>query len=205
MKPTKNRVLCKDCGRKKMLFDTEKKAQNFIRFNNEEIQAESGYSPERSYYCLFCGGWHITSIKRKIGLSKNEQMFEQYKQEKEKMSVAKTLNQEETSIRNSSKVEKEEERNEKIKDLENQIKEMIPSQKEYFFLEHISNLNKEIEQLCYSHTITDKEKLKELRQNLEILYISRKRNGFQKKSSKIEETKEKELEEWRLWAKKIGY
>jgi hypothetical protein len=205
MKPTKNRVLCKDCGRKKMLFDTEKKAQNFIRFNNEEIQAESGYSPERSYYCLFCGGWHITSIKREIGLSKNEQMFEQYKQEKDKVSVAKMLNQEETSIRNSSKVEKEEERNEKIKDLENQIKGMIPSQKENFFLENISNLNKEIEQLCYSHTNTDKEKLKGLRQNLEILYILRKRNGFQKNSSKIDETKEKELEEWRLWAKKIGY
>ena len=49
MKPTKNKVFCKDCGRTKMLFETEKKAENFIKFNKEEIEAESGYGPQRSY------------------------------------------------------------------------------------------------------------------------------------------------------------
>ena len=33
MKPTKCKVFCLDCGRSKMLFDTEKKAQTFIKFN----------------------------------------------------------------------------------------------------------------------------------------------------------------------------
>mgnify|MGYP001588486806 CR=1 FL=1 len=84
MKPTKNKVFCKDCERTKMLFETEKKAETFIKFNKEEIQKESGYSPQRSYYCLFCDGWHSTSISKKIGVSKKERMFEQYKQEKEK-------------------------------------------------------------------------------------------------------------------------
>lgn len=37
MKPTKNRVYCRDCGRVKMLFETEKQADTFIRFNREEI------------------------------------------------------------------------------------------------------------------------------------------------------------------------
>ena len=37
MKPTKNRVYCRDCGRVKMLFETEKQADTFIRFNRDEI------------------------------------------------------------------------------------------------------------------------------------------------------------------------
>jgi len=90
MKPTKNKVFCKDCERTKMLFETEKKAENFIKFNHEEIEAESGYSPIRSYFCIFCGGWHITSLKEKIVISKNEQMFEEYKHEKEKKKVGKS-------------------------------------------------------------------------------------------------------------------
>ena len=36
MKP-KNRVFCYDCGRPKLLFETEKKALNFIKFNADEI------------------------------------------------------------------------------------------------------------------------------------------------------------------------
>ena len=63
MKPTKNRVFCKDCGRSKMLFETEKKATTFIKFNGEDIEKESGFKPERSYFCTFCGGWHVTSKK----------------------------------------------------------------------------------------------------------------------------------------------
>ena len=32
-KPNKFRVMCPDIGRQKMLFDTEEKAKNFIKFN----------------------------------------------------------------------------------------------------------------------------------------------------------------------------
>jgi len=50
-----------DCGKTKMLFETEKKADTFIKFNSEEIATESGYCPQRSYYCALCCGWHTTS------------------------------------------------------------------------------------------------------------------------------------------------
>lgn len=61
MKPIKNRVFCPECGRAKMLFDSKKRALNFIKYNKEEILAETGYAPKRCYYCLACGGWHLTS------------------------------------------------------------------------------------------------------------------------------------------------
>lgn len=61
MKPTKNQVFCRDCGRTKMLFESEKKALNFIKFNGEEIKEKNGKSPVRAYYCPICCGWHVTS------------------------------------------------------------------------------------------------------------------------------------------------
>jgi hypothetical protein len=85
MKPTKNRVYCKDSGRHKMLFENEKKANLFIKFNSEEIESEAGYSPNRSYYCMFCNGWHVTSSKEHINVkSKTEIVLDLYKHDKEK-------------------------------------------------------------------------------------------------------------------------
>lgn len=62
MKPTKNRVYCPDCGRTKMLFEDEKKALNFIKFNAESMADEChGKVPTRAYFCMACAGWHLTS------------------------------------------------------------------------------------------------------------------------------------------------
>ena len=62
MKPNINRMTyCIGCRRPKMLFDEKKKADNFIRFNKDEIFDENGKAPVRSYYCVFCLGWHVTS------------------------------------------------------------------------------------------------------------------------------------------------
>jgi hypothetical protein len=185
MKPTKNKVFCNNCDRIKMLFDTEKKAEIFMKFNNEEIESVSGYSPKRSYYCLFCGGWHTTSIKEQIGLSKKEQLL--FNREKE--NKTNIVNKEEIKIK-------------KISEVEDKIKDLDSSKKEIFFSENISILTQEIEIL---NSDTDKEKLKELRQNLEILYIVRNKNGFKKINNKFEEARKKEIEEWSLWANKIGY
>lgn len=44
-----------------MLFEEKKNADNFIRFNKDEIFEENGIAPVRSYYCVFCSGWHVTS------------------------------------------------------------------------------------------------------------------------------------------------
>ena len=61
MKPKKNRIYCNACGGVRILFPTKKKADNFIRFNADEIMDETGIAPVRSYYCKLCGGWHVTS------------------------------------------------------------------------------------------------------------------------------------------------
>lgn len=63
MKPTNNRVYCIGCKRPKMLFETQTKADNFIKFNRDEIASSSDKVPSRSYYCSFCCGWHVTSIE----------------------------------------------------------------------------------------------------------------------------------------------
>ena len=44
-----------------MLFDSQSKADNFLKFNAKEILEENETSPVRSYYCTFCCGWHVTS------------------------------------------------------------------------------------------------------------------------------------------------
>ncbi len=84
MKPTKNRVHCKECGRVKMLFESEKKAQLFMKFNNEEIAEESDKVPARAYYCEACGGWHLTHLSEPYkGASLTEQLMDQYQASKE--------------------------------------------------------------------------------------------------------------------------
>lgn len=45
-----------------MLFPTQEKAENFIRFNADDI-GEEGSTPCRSYFCASCGGWHVTKRK----------------------------------------------------------------------------------------------------------------------------------------------
>ena len=62
MKP-KNRIYCQACGRSKLLFETEKKALLFIKFNANEILEENEVAPTRAYYCESCMGWHVTHIK----------------------------------------------------------------------------------------------------------------------------------------------
>lgn len=44
-----------------MLFETQAKADNFIKFNKDEILEDHGRAPVRSYYCSFCNGYHVTS------------------------------------------------------------------------------------------------------------------------------------------------
>ena len=73
-----------------MLFETEKKAENFIKFNSENIEEETGHKPERSYYCIACNGWHITSWKEYSHIkSKTEEILDYYQQEKEKKTLTR--------------------------------------------------------------------------------------------------------------------
>ncbi len=74
MKPIKNRVFCSDCGRVKMLFPSEEKANNFIAFNAEAMTADGGKAPGRSYFCTACGGWHVTKNLHGEYFEEKEQM-----------------------------------------------------------------------------------------------------------------------------------
>jgi hypothetical protein len=59
MKPSKNHVMCPECFKPKMVFETEKQALNFIKFNKKDVERDG--ETLRAYYCPSCMGWHITS------------------------------------------------------------------------------------------------------------------------------------------------
>ena len=82
MKPTRNRVMCPDCGKVKMLFESEKKAQAFIDWNAQDIQNGDRLRP---YYCPACCGWHISHHKYKIYYEgKTDKMINEYYKVKKK-------------------------------------------------------------------------------------------------------------------------
>lgn len=95
MKPTKNKVFCRDCNRTKMLFPSEEKALNFIKFNSEEIAEESEKVPVRAYFCDFCNGWHVTSSETYSwkGKSKAEQLIEKSNLKADKNVLAQATGQ----------------------------------------------------------------------------------------------------------------
>lgn len=63
----KERVYCRVIRRSKILFETEKKAENYIKFNAEEIKSNGGVAPVRAYFCEVCGGWHVTHKRYNSG------------------------------------------------------------------------------------------------------------------------------------------
>lgn len=76
MKPQKNIVYCAATRRKKMIFETKAKADNFILYNKDEIEEENGKAPVRSYYCRICGGYHVTSNPSKRDADRFDRMDE---------------------------------------------------------------------------------------------------------------------------------
>ena len=54
---------------------------------DEEIKKESGYSPQRSYYCMFCDGWHITSKEKQLTLTTKEKLVKRYIQEHQRQNI----------------------------------------------------------------------------------------------------------------------
>jgi hypothetical protein len=111
MKPTKSKVFCVECKRYKMLFETEKKADTFMKFNSIDIELETGYSPTRSYYCVYCGGYHVTS-KAKISINSYGVNLDSYSIHKQKIISS--------IIRNNSSPKL----NERLYDLEQELKDI---------------------------------------------------------------------------------
>lgn len=76
----KNRVLCPDCGREKMLFETEKKAQLFIEYNWESLTDDK--NKLRVYYCPACCGYHISSHKYNGDNKNTDRLINKYNKDK---------------------------------------------------------------------------------------------------------------------------
>lgn len=75
----KNRIMCPDCGRPKMFFETEAKAKNFIKFNGSDVEHKGEL---RTYYCPACAGYHITSKEYKRNYdSQTDRLIEAYKKQ----------------------------------------------------------------------------------------------------------------------------
>lgn len=136
MKPTKNWQFCYDCGKNKILFETEQKANNFIKFNANEILEETGIAPTRSYYCIACGGYHVTHKNDALNIkSKSEVVIEKYEYELHKKNVKIQVN-----ITNKYNLVKEEQK--KLKELLYEIFSDIEIAKKM-----IQNKNKKIEEI----------------------------------------------------------
>ena len=58
----KKRFYCNSCKRHKMLFQTKEEAERFLKYNTTNPEEwDEKKVPIRSYYCVYCCGWHITS------------------------------------------------------------------------------------------------------------------------------------------------
>lgn len=79
----KNRVMCPDCNRQKILFETEEKALNFIKYNSKNIDSHG--NPLRPYYCPACCGYHISSKPYNEKYEgRTDRLIENYKKSKAK-------------------------------------------------------------------------------------------------------------------------
>lgn len=103
-KPSKKRIFCPDCGKPKILFETEKEANTFIKFNSEEIEHGEKLRP---YYCPACCGYHISHKKHYKGFdNRTEEMIEDYHRDvSKKDSFQKKLNKKSMMFTISQKVE----------------------------------------------------------------------------------------------------
>lgn len=125
MKPTKNKYFCPDCGRTKMRFETEKEANTFLKFNADEIEEETGKRPIRSYYCIACNSWHITSKKEPLIVkSRTESVLERYQELKQGTNIVVKDNnvKRDTQKERNSTLEAV---NSKIKETNSKLKEAV--------------------------------------------------------------------------------
>ena len=100
----KDRIWCPVIRRSKLLFDSEKKAQNFIKFNAEDIKNSGGVAPVRSYFCEVCGGWHVTHRWRNTGkVDRNIKKFIDNHSEKAHHNPSRPVKEKPEEIRETAK------------------------------------------------------------------------------------------------------
>ncbi len=126
-----------------------------MKFNREEIEAESGYGPQRTYFCSFCGGGHTTSRSEKSGISKTQHIVKQYTKNKKRTIEAKAKNEKLIKIINNY--------------LYRRTKKLDLSQKSIFFSENIKILNAEITNIEDSSSVEEYENKRRSRLILSVM------------------------------------
>lgn len=83
MSKPKNRIFCPDCGKQKMLFESESKANSFIKWNKDSL---INGDKLRAYYCPACCGWHISHQKYHKDMDeRTDKLIEYYNKAKTKI------------------------------------------------------------------------------------------------------------------------
>ena len=73
--------MCPECGKPKMQFETERKANDFIKWNSDEM--ETGGKSLRVYYCKACCCWHISHRQYRKGYGRTlDNKIKTYEQQK---------------------------------------------------------------------------------------------------------------------------
>lgn len=96
MIPVKYRIFCPAAGRAKMSFESEKKANTYLKFNAQDYLEKKGVELARTYYCDSCFLWHVTSSKVKYNLQQSltDRTIDAYKEVKEKRALLNVQNRE---------------------------------------------------------------------------------------------------------------
>ena len=73
--------MCPDCGKPKMQFESERKANDFIKWNADDFV--QGRESLRAYYCKACCCWHISHKHHSIGYGNQfSHKMESYRQQR---------------------------------------------------------------------------------------------------------------------------
>lgn len=158
-KPKSSRVVCPACGRMKMVFETEKKAQNFMKFNNQNFD-NTEIVPVRAYYCAACGGWHVT--KRKT--------WNKYKEDPTEKLVRAYKNVTEKKPKQPKEVRKVEEKADKTLLYDTAYKLVCDLRYKY----------------AHNRSLLDLEELRKAKQAVEELEKHPDKTNYRKKTSQLE-------------------
>lgn len=201
MRP-KNRMYCRASNRQKLLFETEKKAENFIRFNKDEILSEGGYRPQRAYFCSFCGGWHVTSIEEEIPKTKREEMLESVLELKKKEKFLKEVNKAKKNEAKQLTRYPQAEIEELQRKLSHELDALDKSEQTSLVNQRIQELKTQIERLAAPDKAVNYDELKKLRTALDVLYVVKKQYNIKETTPAKSTVK---TEEWEDWMRKLGY
>ena len=80
----KNRVMCPDCGKPKMLFESKRKAEDFIKWNGDSLDVR--HENLRAYYCPSCCGWHISHQRHRSAYDlQTDNLIDAYRRQKQSL------------------------------------------------------------------------------------------------------------------------